>query len=62
MFLNTYIDQMQMVTCENNHSKSLVNRTLGQKTGAVCLTVPATVMCSVQGIAVSLPQFGREVS
>lgn len=48
MFLNTYIDQMQMVICEYNHSELLVNRTLGQKTGSVHLTVSATVLCSVQ--------------
>lgn len=48
MFLNTYIDQMQMVACEDNHSELLVNRTLDQKTRAVHLTVSATVLCSVQ--------------
>lgn len=48
MFLSTYIDQMQMVTCGDNHSKSCVNRTLGQKSGAVRVTVSATVLCSVQ--------------
>lgn len=50
MLLNTYIDQMQMVKQEDNHAKGselLVNKTLGQETGAVYLTVFTIVMCSV---------------
>lgn len=37
-----------MVTREDYHSELLVSRTLDQKTGAVHLTVSATVLCSVQ--------------
>lgn len=48
MLLSTYIDQMQMVTCGDNHSESLVNRTLGQKSRAVHVTMSVTVLCSVQ--------------
>ena len=50
MLLNTYIDQMQMVKQEDNHTKGselLVNRTLGQETEAVYLTVSTIVMRSV---------------
>lgn len=64
MFLSTYIDQMQMVTCGDNHSESLVNRTLGQRSRAVHVAVSqchSAVFCTDQGIAVLLPQMKREV-
>lgn len=53
-----------MVTCGDNHSESLVNRTLGQKSRAVHVAVSqchSAVFCTDQGIAVLLPQMKREV-
>ena len=54
MLLNTYIDQMQTVQQADNRGKAselLVNRTLGQETGAVRPTPSALVRRSVCGIA-----------
>lgn len=48
MLLNAYIDQMQAVKQEGNHTKGSVDRTLGQGNRAVHLTAFTTiVMCAV---------------